>query len=150
MFQFGLEAKRQIPNFIGMKWTDENIVEFSRIKEELGLTLLNGKDALFLPFVTAGAYGHVGGNYNFPFAVPLFQNILQAAKKGDLKTAQENYLKTLQFTPLLKQYRGIPAIKAIMKMVGQDVGEPRLPLDSLSAQEYKDLEATLKNRGVIS
>jgi len=148
MTEFCKRAKTELPTLVGLKWTDENLLEFGTL-QDMGFNMLNGKDSLFLPFLTVGAQGFVGANYNFNFAAPLFLKIIKAFNEGDIKTAMENYKIVRLYYPLIKQYNGIAAVKGIMKVTGIDVGEPRMPLEGLTQAELEKVKTVLTTLGLF-
>jgi N-acetylneuraminate lyase len=133
-----------IPNLAGIKYTSSTIQEYQAcLNFENGrFDILYGVDELLLPALSVGATGAIGSTYTF--AAPLFIKSMEAFNRGDLATAREYYSYMTEVIRVLLKYPPIPGQKAIMKMLGWDMGPTRLPLTTLSKESfstfYKELE----------
>lgn len=136
------QARGQIPTLAGVKFTFEDLDDFSRCLEigEGKLEMLYGRDEKLLFSLHKGAHGAVGTTYNF--AAPLFNRILAAHTAGDEATAAAEQQRAIDFIDVLVRFRVVPAAKSIMKMIGLDCGPVRLPLFSLPP----DQEAALRDQ----
>lgn len=139
-----------IPNFVGIKFSHENLMDFCQcLNLDNGkYDMLFGKDEILLSALALGAKGAVGSTYNF--AAPLYHLIMTACQAGDMETAQKEQSRAVDMVNILIKYGGIPAGKAIMKMIGIDCGPVRLPLQNLSQTQYKNLYDELKQIGFFS
>lgn len=138
-----------IPNFSGVKYTADNAYEACQAKlyGNGKYEILHGLDETLL---TALAYdlrdGGVGGTYNHIF--PVYKAMVEAWDKGDKKKALELQLKSQEFINVLPMFRGnMGAGKRIMKFLGLDMGPNRLPLQSITEQEEKQIKAYLDSIG---
>ena len=68
-------------------------------------------------------------------------------RAGQLKEARQMQLALVQMVRCFVKYPPIPAQRAIMKMLGWDLGPCRLPLTSLSAQDTAALQTALEALG---
>jgi N-acetylneuraminate lyase len=144
MIEFLQLAGDTIPNLAGIKYSSSTIQEYQAcLNFENGrFDILYGVDELLLPALSVGATGAIGSTYTF--AAPLFIKVMEAFNRGDLATALEYYSFMTEVIRILLKYPPIPGQKAIMKMLGWDMGPTRLPLTTLSQDSfstfYKELE----------
>jgi len=150
MVDFLEKAKDRIPNIAGIKFSHENLMEFSQcLSLDNGrFNMLFGKDEILLSAMVLGAKGAVGSTYNF--AAPLYHLIMTAYQAGDLETAQAEQMNAVKMISVLIKYGGITTGKAIMKMIGIDCGPVRLPLRNLSKEQYDNAYAELSRIGFFS
>lgn len=140
-------AARRIPNFAGVKFTDENLMQFAQCLEfEDGrCNLLFGRDEILLAALALGATGAVGSTYNF--MAPLYHDLMAAFQRGDLETARRRQMTAIRIIAVMNRYGGLPAGKAMMKMIGIDCGPARPPLRNLSADELEQFHRDLEHAG---
>jgi len=145
--EFLEKASQEIPNLVGIKNSTRILNEVQAIAEfENGkYNILYGCDEQMLSGLIAGAEGAVGSNYNS--AAPLYSKIIDAFERGDLQSAQKYQSLSVHKVKHFFRFRGLPAIKASMKLIGLDCGPVRLPLQKLTAEEYKELEKSLTEIG---
>jgi N-acetylneuraminate lyase len=134
MMAFLQLAETVIPNLAGIKYTAATLQEYqSCLNYKKGrFDILYGVDELLLPALAVGAKGAIGSTYTF--AAPLYLATMEAFRKGDLKAAQERHAYMVEVIRILLRYPPIPGQKAIMKMLGWDLGPCRLPLATLSQE----------------
>jgi len=127
-----------IPNLAGLKYTATTLQEYqSCLNFEGGrYDILYGVDELLLPALAVGAKAAIGSTYTF--AAPLYHATMEAFKKGDMKAARESHAYMVEVIRVLLKYPPIPGQKAIMKMLGWDLGPCRLPLTTLSQESYDE------------
>lgn len=136
MIEFLQLASPLIPNLAGIKYTASSIHEFQAcLNYENGkFDVLFGSDELLLSALSVGAKGAIGSTYSF--AAPLYQQTINYFNNGDIAAAQKNHFYMVKIIRLLLKYPPIPAQKAILKMLGWDLGPSRLPLVTLSKNSY--------------
>jgi len=136
-----LEKMEKIPNFSGIKFSDNNLYLFERIKEYSGgkLNLLTGVDEMNLSGMVMKSDGAIGSTYN---VMPkLFVNMRRDFENGNIKGAMEaqrraNYL----IEAMLETEVGIvPGIKAILNYRGFNVGSSRKPHKDISRKQLEVL-----------
>jgi N-acetylneuraminate lyase len=125
-------AKDRIPNLAGVKFTHENLMDYAgAVRLDNGrFDILFGRDEMLLASLVSGAKGAVGSTYNY--IAPIFNRLLDAYRKGDLATAEAEQAKANAIIGVMIRHGGLPAGKAIMKLLGLDCGPVRLPLRDLT------------------
>ena len=147
MKEFLEKTSSRIPNLAGIKYSAPSIHEFQECLALAGdqYFILFGCDEMLLSALSVGAHGAVGSTYNF--AAPLHHGIIEAYHKGDMELAQRLQLHSVEMCRLLYQYRGQPAFKAMMGLLGDDCGPNRLPLQTLSKEEIARLREDIERLG---
>lgn len=147
MDQFLRLAVEQIPNFGGIKYTSEDLMEFQHCLQIAGdnADILYGRDEMLLSALAVGATAAVGSTYNY--AAPLYHRVIEAFSEGDLAAARRAQVAAIDLVRVVKNYGGLPAGKAIMSLVGIDCGPVRPPLRSLSPETQALLRTELEEIG---
>jgi N-acetylneuraminate lyase len=147
MVEFLETAGAQIPNLAGLKYTAFTTPEYQACRHAAGgrYDVLYGFDENLLAALSVGARAAIGSTYNF--AAPLYQQVIRAYRAGDGAEAQRVMLACVEMVRAFVKYPPIPAQKAIMHMLGYDVGPCRLPLRTLRAADYAALKAELEQIG---
>ncbi len=147
MPQFMELAAQQIPTFAGLKFTNLDLGEFQlcRAVGRDARQVLWGVDECYLAALALGAEGAIGSTFNF--APQLAQRVENCFAAGDLASARQAQLRIVQTVQVLAGYGYLPAAKAVMKMLGVDVGPPRLPYPTLSETQCAQLRDELKTLG---
>lgn len=121
-----MAAQEQV---IGVKISSESTFELQQFKAAGGpeFLVLNGPDEQYLAGRSIGADGGIGGTYG---VMPeLFVKIEQCFREGKMKEALEWQNRVNEvITGLLALPSLYGGCKAILKLRGLDIGEPRLPL----------------------
>ena len=104
-----------------------------------------GCDEWMMAACVLGAKGAVGSSYNF--AAPIYQRLLAALAAGDLATAQAEQFRSVQIIRLLANLGYMGASKAVMTMLGVDVGPARLPNTTPTAEQVQQLRSALEQLG---
>lgn len=134
-----------IPNFAGIKYTHEDFMDFLSCMYVDGgrYDMLWGRDENMLSALVLGSFGAVGSTYNY--AAPLYYNMIDAFKNGDLVKARDLQQQSIDMIRLLGKYGGIATGKAFMKLVGLDCGGFRLPVKNMNTEQFelfkKDVDA---------
>ena len=145
MLAFLRKGSDAIPNMAGLKYSDRQIHEYQACLNLDGgrFDLLWGFDEMLLSALVVGARGAVGSTYNI--AAPLYRRIIDAWDAGDIDAARKWQLCSVELVRVLASHNLHPSIKAVMGMLGIDVGPCRLPLGGLTddrkAQLRTDLDA---------
>lgn len=144
---FLAEARAKIPTLAGIKFTHDNLGDFSDTHAIGGsdYQVLFGRDELLLPALTAGATGAVGSTYNY--AAPIYLGIMRAFSAGDRATAERGQARACAMIDTMVRFGGQPAGKAIMKLIGIDCGPVRLPMRGVPAAREPELRAALEAQG---
>ena len=141
------EASERIPSLNGLKFTNTDLMAYQQcLRADHGaFDVPWGVDEALLAALALGATGAVGSSYNF--AAPLYQRLLGAFTKGDLVRAQEEQFRSVRLIKLLAGYGYMGAAKAVMKMLGVDVGPARLPNTNLTTELTDKLRGELDAMG---
>eukprot|EP01121_Diplochlamys_sp_Union-15-3_P018128 TRINITY_DN6541_c0_g1_i1.p1 TRINITY_DN6541_c0_g1~~TRINITY_DN6541_c0_g1_i1.p1 ORF type:complete len:325 (+),score=55.75 TRINITY_DN6541_c0_g1_i1:32-976(+) len=143
MIDFLTVAAPVIPNLIGIKYSDSNLMDFGECidfrYQGRQYNMLFGSDEMLLGALALGAHGAVGSTYNIPFMMPYYHRLWEAYFKGDLKTARKQQKKSRAVVDLYIKYGG-GTLKSLMLLCGVDLGQPRLPIKPLSQEQYENLK----------
>ena len=147
MFDFLRLASRRIPNLAGIKFTHENLMDYRRCLEfdEGRFNILFGRDEILLAALALGATGAVGSTYNY--MAPVYHRLMEAFEAGDLDNARRYQSLAIRIIAVMSQRGGLPAGKAMMKLVGLDCGPVRAPLANLPVETLELLTRELKAGG---
>jgi len=140
-------ASPRIPNLAGIKFTHENLMDYSRCLNlnEGRFNILFGRDEILLAALALGATGAVGSTYNY--MAPLYHQVIKAFKAGDLETARRFQTQAIEIIAVMSRRGGLVAGKAMMKMAGMDCGPVRAPLQNLSPETLGLLTRELERVG---
>lgn len=149
MPEFLERAGKSIPNLKGLKFTNVDFMSFQLCSQMEGgrFEILWGVDEMLLPALSVGAHGAVGSTYNF--AAPLYHRIIEAFKKFDFETARKEQLRSIKLVNILVKRGYMASAKAMMGMLGVDVGSPRLPNVALKQDELASLRSDLEKESYI-
>lgn len=150
MPEFIEHAVETIPTFAGLKFTNNNLMSYQqclRAADER-CDIAFGYDEMLLPALCLGAKGAVGSSYNF--AAPIYHRVISAYEKGDIHAARDEQYRAVVVIQTLAGFGYLPAAKAVMKMLGADVGQPRLPNVALSDAEFVRLQEELESVGFFN
>ncbi len=144
MTDFLRQAGDRIRNLAGIKFTNVDFMAYQLCRAVDGgrYEILWGVDEMLLSALACGAQGAVGSTYNF--AAPLYHRLIDAFRGGDLVTAQQEQMRSIQLIRTLAKYGYLAGAKAMMTMLGVPVGQPRLPNVSLTRDQFDDLHRELE------
>ena len=140
-------AGKQIPNFAGVKYTASTLWEYQEcLNFDNGkYDVLYGFDENHLPALAMGARGCIGSTFNF--AAPFYLKVREYFEGGQIEKTRKQMLFCVEMVRIVVQYPPIPAQKAVMKMLGFDMGPSRLPLVALPDDQYNALHRQLTDIG---
>jgi N-acetylneuraminate lyase len=143
-------ASERIPNLAGLKFTNPDLAAYQRCLHASGgrFDVPWGTDEYLLAALSLGGTSAVGSTYNF--AAPLYNRLMAAFEKQDLATARELQLRSVELVELLNGFGFMPAAKALMTMLGIDVGPPRLPFQPLAPNTLAALRKRLDETGLLA
>jgi N-acetylneuraminate lyase len=121
-------APARIPTLAGIKFTNTDLMSYQRCLHaaDRGFDIPWGVDESLLAALALGASGGVGSSYNF--AAPIYLRLIE----------------------LLAGFGYLAAAKAVMTMLGVDVGPPRLPIRKLDEDQLRRLRQSLETEGFRS
>lgn len=136
-----------LPNFAGIKYTHEDFMDFLSCMNFANgkYDMLWGRDENMLSALALGTKAAVGSTFNY--AAPLYYQLMDAFRNGDLKTANRLQQTSIDMITLLGKYGGIATGKAYMKLLGIDCGAFRLPVRNMSAEAYTAFKAETEKLG---
>lgn len=145
MLDFVTKASSAIPSFSGIKYTYEDLEDFSRCVEWSAgrYEMYFGRDELLLSALRVGATGAVGSTYNFAGAH--FRKLINAFEKGDLVLAANLQEQAVQFIEVCVKgsWHPLAAFKWLLSRLGMDCGPTRLPIPALNPESIQILENKL-------
>jgi len=134
----------EIPNMIGLKWTNPDYFTMHRIKELRGgnINVINGPDETLMLGMLMGADGGIGATYN---VMPkLFKQIHDLVKAGDIAAAQQVQFKVNKLIEVLIKFGVVCGVKDLLEMIGYDVGYSVYPSKRFTAEEQAAFRAAVK------
>ncbi len=133
----------EIPNVIGLKFTDFDLYKMSVVIRRRGCVIFNGYDEIFVAGLLMGASGGIGTFYNL---VPeLFVETFNLSRQGRWEEARDVQKRINELVEIGLRFPLIPAIKTILKWQGLDCGEALEPRRRLTAEESSQLRELLRN-----
>lgn len=147
MVEFLALGEKSIPNLAGIKYTASTLHEYQACLNYKGgkYEVLFGYDEMLLPALAVGAEGAIGSTYTF--AAPIYLDIIKLYQADDMAGARALQAKVVEFIRCIIKHPSIAAQRAIMKMLGTDMGNPRLPLVALSEAAFETLRTDLEAIG---
>ena len=141
----------KVGNIVAVKEASGNVEKVSRILEltaDEDFEVLSGEDGLTLPIISLGGVGVISVVAN---VVPgMMVKLVEAARKGDLKTAREMHFRMAPLTrALFSETNPIP-VKRAVELMGFARGDLRLPLAQLSEGNDMVLKNVLRELGCIA
>lgn len=135
----------RIPNIAGVKEASADIVKIARIRGECpGFSIWSGNDDQIVPVLSLGGQGVISVLSNV--APEKTKAMADAALDGDFDSAAALQIALLPLIrALFSEVNPIP-IKAAMREVGFDCGTCRLPLTSITPENFEKLKAVLSLR----
>ena len=147
MPDFLTHGMERLPSLAGIKFTNPDAMMFQQCLNHSNgaFSVLWGTDECLLAGLALGATGAVGSSYNF--AAPLYRRVIAAFTNNDLATARREQMRSVELIATLAPLGYMGAAKAVMKMLGVDVGPARLPHGNLDAAQTKKLQSDLEHLG---
>lgn len=136
MRTFVAQAVKEIPNFQGVKFTHNDMIDFQfciELKEKLKpeLEFYFGIDEMFVNSIALGGHGWVGSTYNH--LAPLYHKIFECYNIQDYEQANELQRRAVKFVQTLDAFGGFNgAGKSYMRALGIDCGPSRSPHQTLT------------------
>lgn len=113
-----------------------------------GLAFYSGDDCLNLPWLSVGAVGFISV---IGHLVPeRLRELLDAYHTGDVERARRINASLIPLNAAMAGLGGVAMSKGGLRMLGVDVGEPRLPQLMPNAEQLDILAADLRLAGVLA
>ncbi len=147
MPDFLTQGMERLPSLAGIKFTNPDAMMFQQCLNHSNgaFSVLWGTDECLLAGLALGATGAVGSSYNF--AAPLYRRVIAAFENNDLAIARREQMRSVELIATLAPLGYMGAAKAVMKMLGVDVGPARLPHGNLDAAQTQKLQSDLERIG---
>jgi N-acetylneuraminate lyase len=147
MADFLDRAADHIPTLAGIKFTNSDLMSYQLcLHADAGrFDIPYGTDEWLLAALALGARGAVGSSFNF--AAPVYHRLLADFASGDLDSARREQFCSVQLVRTLAARGYLASAKALMAMLGVDVGPVRLPNQSLAPVQIESLRADLERIG---
>ncbi len=149
MIDFLEIASKEIPNFAGLKFTKNDLIDFKYCLdfENNKYNILFGVDEIFISSLPLGAKGWVGSTYNH--LAPLYYKIKEAFGDNDHEMAADLQAKAMKFVDVLNNRGGFNGVaKGFMKTLGVDCGPSRFPHSTLNDSDYVEITKELDALGL--
>jgi 4-hydroxy-tetrahydrodipicolinate synthase len=125
-----LRLFREVPNIVAFKDATGDPPAAAALVAQAGdhFELYSGDDAYTLPLLAVGAVGVVGTSTHW--TAPQFQQMIAAFHHGDMTAARGINARLLDSFEFINSESSVfsMSIKAMLRTLGQEVGECRLPL----------------------
>lgn len=145
MTEFLAAAPARIPNLAGIKFTNDDLGEYTRCLAAGDFDIPWGNDERLLAALEVGAKGAVGSSYNF--AAPLYQKLIAAFERGDLDAARHFQQQAVDLIDTLASVGYLGAAKALMDWQGVPLGPARLPVMTPTGAQLESLREKLRALG---
>lgn len=141
------QAGKRIPNLAGVKFTNPDLMAYQYClrADDGAWDVPFGCDEYMLGALAMGAKGAVGSGFNF--AAPIYLRLEAAFAQNDFTAAREEQFRGVQIISTLGRYGYVGAAKAVMAMLGVDVGPARLPNSTLTPDLKDRLHGELEAMG---
>jgi N-acetylneuraminate lyase len=130
----------QIPNVVGLKFTDYNLYDLQTMKQT-GKIVLNGRDEVLSAGLLMGADGGVGTFYNvIPADFVKLYTLARGAQWEQTRAVQQKINALIRLTlrsPMLQ------AVKQMLTWSGIDCGPCLMPRRALTLEEKELLQLAL-------
>lgn len=148
MAVFAQQAKKQIPNFAGIKFTENNLVEYHKTNlSHPDIDIFFGVDEAFYSSLGSLAKGWVGSTYNH--ISPLYHKIRTEFDNGNLEQALHLQDLAVKFVETLCSYGSFNGTgKSFMSALGVNCGPSRFPHPTLKHSETLTILESLENSGL--
>lgn len=139
-----MQRLMDIPTVAGTKYTGPNMFEFREIVElrQNNWSIFSGMDEQCVYAAMQGACGNIGSTLNYTPGI--YREIHNSFKMGDIAKGQELQVRANQVTRVLFSFGFFGALKEVMRMLGFDCGNPRLPQRTFAEEKRDDLRAQLE------
>lgn len=148
MVEFLQKAKSRIPNLVGLKYSNTDLMQMQECLD-LGdgeFEVLFGSDEVLLSAVALGVHGAIGSTYNF--AAPLYRRMLAAFLAGNFEAAKQAQLQSVKVIRCMMRFGFMAACKQAMSLFGIECGPVRAPLPNLSDAQRDILFQELEQLGI--
>ena len=142
-------AWKQVPTFLGVKFSNQNLVELQRCLaiDEGALNVLFGCDEMLMAAHGLGVDGAVGSTYNY--MAPVYHELIAAFDEGRLADARGLQRRSVDLVALLDQVSPLAAGKSLLRRLGFDFGLVRTPVARLTEGQQRDFDRAVDALGIF-
>jgi 4-hydroxy-tetrahydrodipicolinate synthase len=135
------------PNIVAVKDAKGDLHGGGQIIAETGLAYYSGDDALNLPWLAMGAVGFVSvwGHV----AASQLRDMLSAFNSGDIATARKINVTLGPLNQAQTRLGGVTFAKEGLRLLGTEVGDPRLPQVPATPEQIEALAADMRAAAVL-
>lgn len=136
------------PNIAAIKDAKGDLHGGAMIMAETGIAYYSGDDSLNLPWLAMGATGFISvwGHV----AASQLRDMFSAFTSGDIATARKIHVTLGPLNDAQHRLGGVTMSKAALRLVGLEVGEPRLPQVPATAEQLQELAADMRAATVLT
>ena len=150
MIEFLRLAEQAIPNLAGIKYTHSDIADYEQCLQfgDGKYDIFFGRDEHLINGLTVGAQGAVGSTYNI--MAPLYHALIAAFQAGDRAEAERLQAISAAACLALAGTGGFGSgLKAILRMMGLDLGGMRRPQANLTSAQIAEVQRDLEKLGAL-
>ncbi|NKY26584.1 4-hydroxy-tetrahydrodipicolinate synthase [Nocardia gamkensis] len=136
------------PRIVAVKDAKGDLNMGAELIASTGLTFYSGDDALNLPWLSVGAAGFISVIGHL--APERLRALLEAYTAGEVVRAREINTTLLPLHAAMARLGGVAMSKGGLRLLGVEVGEPRLPQLMPTGEQLESLAADLRSSGVLS
>jgi 4-hydroxy-tetrahydrodipicolinate synthase len=136
------------PQIVAVKDAKGDLGAGAEIIASTGLAYYCGDDVLNLPWLAVGAVGFVSVIGHV--VADRLRAMITAFDAGDVVASREIHVSTLGLIGAFCQVGGVAFSKAALRLIGLDVGEPRLPQVAADQDQVTAVAAALVEAGVLA
>ncbi|MBF6191281.1 4-hydroxy-tetrahydrodipicolinate synthase [Nocardia implantans] len=136
------------PRIVAVKDAKGDLNMGAELIASTGLTFYSGDDALNLPWLSVGAAGFISVIGHL--APERLRALLEAYTAGEVVRAREINTTLLPLHAAMARLGGVAMSKGGLRLLGVEVGEPRLPQLMPTGEQLEALAADLRAVGVLS
>jgi len=150
MADFLKAAAGAVPNLAGIKFSEPTLHEFQSCLDwrDGEFDMLWGCDGMLLGALAVGARGAIGSTFNA--LASLYLQMIDSFSRQDLESARRYQSISVEFVRILSLYASpLASLKAVMKLIGLDCGDVRLPLQPFPLSATGNLSKALMSAGLM-
>ncbi|MEU6185046.1 4-hydroxy-tetrahydrodipicolinate synthase [Nocardia sp. NPDC047038] len=136
------------PRIVAVKDAKGDLNMGAELIASTGLAFYSGDDALNLPWLSVGAAGFISVIGHL--APERLRALLEAYTAGEVVRAREINTTLLPLHAAMARLGGVAMSKGGLRLLGVEVGEPRLPQLMPTGEQLEALAADLRVVGVLS
>lgn len=136
------------PRIIAVKEAKGDLNGAAKLLSSTDLAFYSGDDPLNLSWLATGASGVISVIGHV--AAKLLRELYMAVDKGDLIAARELNAQMFSLYNAMSAVGGVSFSKAALRIIGLDVGEPRLPQISVTKNQSDAIAQALRSAGVFA